>query len=80
MVVELKRWGNSQGIRISKEIIDAIGIKINDELDLDIQNGYIVLKPVNKHKTLQERAQDYGGVLGPYDEYDWGQPVGRERW
>ena len=34
----------------------------------------------NRHRTLEERAEKYGGKLGPYEEYDWGEPVGRERW
>ncbi len=33
-----------------------------------------------RHRTLEERAEDFGGKLGPYEEFDWGEPVGRERW
>ena len=33
-----------------------------------------------KHKTLEERAAEYGGSLGLDGEYDWGEPVGREVW
>ena len=32
------------------------------------------------HRTLEERAKEYGGKLGPYEEFDWGEPMGRERW
>ena len=31
-----------------------------------------------RHRTLEERAEDFGGNLGPYTEFDWGEPVGRE--
>ena len=43
-------------------------------------DGNIVLKKTFKHRTLEERAEEFGGKLGPYQEYDWGEPVGRERW
>ncbi len=33
-----------------------------------------------QHKTLEERATEYGGKLNLDGEYDWGAPVGRERW
>ena len=37
----------------------------------------IVLKKVRKqHRTLEERAKEYDGKLGPYEEFDWG----RTRW
>jgi len=32
------------------------------------------------HRTLEERIQEYGGKLGPYEEFDWGTPAGRENW
>lgn len=81
MIIQIKKWGNSQGIRLSKELLDLAGIKNNDFLNIEIIDGNIVLKKVEKqHRTLEERAKEYRGKLGPYEEFDWGTPVGRERW
>ena len=81
MTAQLKAWGNSQGIRLSKELLTLAGIKNNDILEIELQDGNIVLKKAKKeHRTLEERAQEYGGKLGPYEEFDWGEPVGRENW
>jgi len=81
MIAQLKAWGNSQGIRLSKELLTLAGIKNNDILEIELQDGNIVLKKAKKeHRTLEELAQEYGGKLGPYEEFDWGEPVGRENW
>lgn len=32
------------------------------------------------HKTLEERATQFGGELHLEAEYDWGEPVGEEVW
>lgn len=81
MVAQVKSWGNSQGIRLSKELLALAGIQNNDFLDIELVEGNIVLKKVKKqHRTLEERAKEYGGKLGPYEEFDWGEPAGRERW
>ena len=32
------------------------------------------------HRTLEERAREYGGRLELDGEFDWGIPVGNERW
>lgn len=32
------------------------------------------------HKTLEERAADFGGKLKLDGEFDWGIPEGREYW
>lgn len=81
MVVQVKKWGNSQGIRLSKELLDLAEIQNNDYLDIELVEGNIVLKKAKKqHRTLERRAEEFGGKLGPYEEFDWGEPVGRERW
>lgn len=81
MVVQVKKWGNSQGIRLSKDLLDMIGIHNDDFLDITMKGDSIILKKAKKqHRTLEERAEEFGGKLGPYEEYDWGEPQGRERW
>ncbi|MCD7842482.1 MAG: AbrB/MazE/SpoVT family DNA-binding domain-containing protein [Lachnospiraceae bacterium] len=80
MVAQVKAWGNSQGIRLSKELLDSLGIYLNEYLDVKVVNGDIVLSKTFRHKTLEERAAEYGGKLGPYEEMSWGEPGGREMW
>ena len=81
MITQVKTWGNSQGIRLSKELLALAGIRNNDFLNIELVDGSIVLKKAGQqHRTLEERAKEYGGKLGPYEEFDWGEPVGRERW
>lgn len=55
-----------------------IGVcKMKKDSDIEIKknNEYTF-----RHRTLKERAAEYGGKLGPYKEMDFGTPVGRERW
>jgi antitoxin MazE len=80
MVAQVKSWGNSQGIRLSKELLALAGIQNNDYLDIELIDGNIVLKKAFQHRTLEQRVKEFEGRLGPYDEFDWGEPVGRERW
>lgn len=81
MIAQVKTWGNSQGIRLSKELLALAGIQNNDYINIELIEGNIVLKKIKKqHRTLEERAKEYCGRLGPYEEIDWGEAVGRERW
>lgn len=80
MQAQVKEWGNSQGIRIPKEILKDAGISINEMLDITASNGVIMLAKRLRHKTLEERAAEYGGQLNLDGEYDWGNPVGSEVW
>lgn len=80
MQIQIKMWGNSQGIRLPKEILQKAHLSINDVLDVEAAEGKITLQKPFRHKTLEERAAEYNGNLNLDGEYDWGKPVGREKW
>ena len=80
MQAQVKVWGNSQGIRITKEILQDAGIVLNEFLNITASDGVIKLEKVFQHKTLEERAAEFGGELGLDGEYNWGEPIGREVW
>ncbi len=80
MQVQLKEWGNSVGIRLVKEILQEADFTKDDILDVSATRGRIVISKPFRHRTLEERAEKYGGTLNLDGEYDWGEPVGREVW
>ena len=80
MLAQVKKWGNSQGIRLPKELLAMAEITCDDYVEIELQDKNIVLKKAFRHRTLEERAAEYNGRLGPYDEFSWDEPVGRERW
>ena len=53
MQVSIKPWGNSQGIRFSREFLASAGIKPNDVLTAEVIDGKIVL--------LLDAEQEEGG-------------------
>lgn len=75
--VALRTWGNSQGIRIPKEIIDQMHLKTSDVFDISVENDVIVLRKQFVHKTFEERLAEYGGAISVCD-FDWGEPKGKE--
>ncbi len=80
MVAQVKAWGNGQGIRLSKELLNSLNIHKDDLLDIKVEDGKIILSKTFKHKTLEERVKEFGGEMPKFEEYNWGQPEGREVW
>ena len=74
--VSVKAWGNSQGIRIPKDILEKLNIHVSDVLQLEIEGDRIVLVKAFKHRTFEERLAEYGGEISVID-YDWGDPAVR---
>ncbi len=48
--ISISKWGNSQGLRIPKSIIDALDIHIGDKVKIFIENNRAVIEPVKKKK------------------------------
>ena len=80
MKVQVKEWGNSQGIRFPKAVLQEAGIAVNGMLNVEVENGKIVLYPEFRHKTLEERIRESGCELSGIGELDWGEPQGNEVW
>ena len=84
----IRRWGNSQGIRLSKEILTQMNLQENDTVGINIYDGKMTVEKINKPKylNLQERLEAF--YKRPIDEIfvestqevDVGDPVGNEQW
>ena len=80
MEVQVKEWGNSQGIRFPKSVLQEAGIQLDEKLMVEVEKGKIVLYRPFRHKTLEERIQESGCELSGIGELDWGEPQGNEVW
>jgi len=63
--VQLKPWGNSNGLRIPKEVLAILSLSPNDYVDLLIQDEELIIK--KKRKTLEEKFADFDGKY-PYSD------------
>ncbi|MDR0218216.1 MAG: AbrB/MazE/SpoVT family DNA-binding domain-containing protein [Enterobacteriaceae bacterium] len=54
MSIAIKKWGNSQGIIIPTHILNKIGLKIGEALDIQVDSGKIILTPKQKRKIFSE--------------------------
>lgn len=77
MTGTIQKWGNSQALRIPKSILDALGLKENDTIELFTEADSIIIRKSHKHKTFAERMEGYTGDY-VFSEMDSGDPVGRE--
>ena len=81
MQATIQKWGNSQGIRIPKAFLEAVGLVENDCVELERVDDSIVIKKAmpSKKLTLDDIFAGYNGN-DECEEFDWGKPVGREVW
>ena len=80
MLTKIQKWGNSQAIRIPKKVLDELGLKPEDSLEMTIKDNVIYLqKPAPEWRDLDHLFEGYEGDYRG-EEVDTGTPVGKEVW
>lgn len=76
----IQKWGNSQGIRIPKYILEQMNLDTNSNVSISVENDSIIIqRATKKHIPLAQRFADYTGETQS-SEYDWGESQGEEIW
>ena len=57
MVTKIQKWGNSQGLRLGKQVLEDARIAVGDSVDVAARDGVIVIAPLRRirgKQSLQE--------------------------
>ncbi|MDC9593731.1 AbrB/MazE/SpoVT family DNA-binding domain-containing protein [Xenorhabdus sp. IM139775] len=54
MSVAIKKWGNSQGIIIPANILNKVGVKVGQTMELTVDDGKIILSPRRRKPIYSE--------------------------
>jgi antitoxin MazE len=82
MVTKIQKWGNSQGLRLNRQLLEDAHLSVGDEVDVTVDDGMIVIAPARRIRgkhSLKELVSRIPKDHKP-GEMDWGRPVGREVW
>ena len=82
MVTRVQKWGNSQGLRLTKQVLEDAGIVIGDEVDVTARDGVIVIASVKRVRGKRDLQELVSRIPENYksSEMEWGKPIGREVW
>jgi antitoxin MazE len=82
MVTKVQKWGNSQGLRLAKSLLDEAQVDIGDEVKVSVRRGQIIIEPVTKVRGGYDLKKLVAKIPKNYraEEMDWGHAVGKEAW
>lgn len=80
MTTSIQKWGNSQGVRIPKMLLDAVKWSENEKVTITVYDGKLIIEKAKKEKeSIMELFENYEEEYTP-EEVDWGKPDGKEVW
>ena len=82
MITKVQKWGNSQGLRISKELLADVDLTVGDAVEVAAREGTIVITPTRRVRGRHVLSALVKDMPANYtsEELAWGPPAGREVW
>lgn len=82
MLAKVQKWGNSQGVRLGRNLLDEAHLAVGDEVEVTAREGVIVLSPVRRVRGRVSLEALVARISSDHraEEVDWGKPEGREAW
>ncbi|MGH9751885.1 MAG: AbrB/MazE/SpoVT family DNA-binding domain-containing protein [Blastocatellia bacterium] len=80
MVAKIQKWGNSQGLRLAKHVLESAGIEVGDDVEIIVGEKEIHLRKKARPKFIL--AEMVARMPKNYraKEESFGKPVGKEEW
>ena len=81
MTAKISKWGNSQGLRMPKDIMESLHLQIGDNVNITMLDGKVILEPIKKeilNYNLNELVSKIPSEYKASEEFD--TTVGKEEW
>ena len=81
MTATISKWGNSQGLRFPKNILEELNLSIGDKVKFLIEDDKIILVPVKKSRkkyNINDLVKKIPSDYTPYEEFK--SKAGIEEW
>lgn len=80
MLSKVQKWGNSQGLRLPKHILEDAQIVVGDDVDVTVHKKQIVVRKASRRRfdlseMVARMPRNY-----KVEEDSFGAPVGKEQW
>jgi len=82
MLAKIQKWGNSQGLRISKNLLSDAQLDVGDEVEISVKDGIMIVAPAKRTRSRHSLKNLVARIPKSYQpgEVDWSEPVGKEIW
>ena len=81
MTAVISNWGNSQGLRVPKDIMKELHLSVGDKMNIVIENEKIVLEPIKQERikyNINDLVKQLPSDYKTNEEFD--NATGLEEW
>ena len=79
MTATISKWGNSQGLRFPKDIMQEMHLKVGDKVELLTKDNMVIIRPLKRKKAdIRELVKKIPEDYRPFEAFS--EQVGIEAW
>jgi antitoxin MazE len=82
MHTKIQKWGNSQGLRLAKNLLADAQLNVGDEVEISVKEGNMIVAPAKRIRGRHNLKDLVARIPENYqsEELDWREPVDKEVW
>lgn len=79
--LNLKKWGNSLGVRLPAKIAREAKLETDMLVDIRVENGKVIIEPAaNKNLSLEQRLELFNPEIHGGEAMETAENLGAEQW
>lgn len=81
MTAKISKWGNSQGLRVPKDVMENLHLHIGDDVNITIEDNKVILEPIKKEIPTYDLDSLLAKIPDNYEPYEEiTGTIGKEEW
>lgn len=81
MTAKISKWGNSQGFRMPKDIMDSLHLQIGDNVNITMLDGKVIIEPMKKEILNYDLNELISKIPTDYKvSEEFHTTLGKEEW
>jgi antitoxin MazE len=81
MTAKISKWGNSQGLRVPKDVMENLHLHVGDSVNIIIEDGKAILEPIKKEIPKYDLNELISNIPKEYKtKEEFNEKIGKEEW
>lgn len=81
MTAKISKWGNSQGLRVPKDVMESLHLHIGDNVNITIKDGKAILEPIKNDIPKYNLDELVSKIPSNYEvKEEFEETIGKEEW
>ena len=81
MTAIISKWGNSQGLRFPKAVMNDLNLSVGDKVKITTENHKVIIKPIKDKRKKYDINELVSKIPDGYKSYEeFNDKAGSEEW